>query len=85
VAVPLWLQLHAALSEVMCFVCIGSGSLRFASEEFLRAAFSFWKSKIRDVKNCFFRYFAALDALVSFWEAPASLSSFSAHEYSVKK
>jgi hypothetical protein len=73
------------LSEVVSFVCATSSPIRFRARKVSQQRVSLWKSKISDVKNCFFRFFATLDGVVPFWEAFGSLTSFAAHEHPVKK
>jgi hypothetical protein len=85
VAVPNPFGFITPLSEVLSVICERPSSFSLGAGEFFAGQVSFWKSKITDVKNCFFRCFAALEAVVPFWKALRSLTFFAALEYPVKK
>jgi hypothetical protein len=87
-AFPIWFLSIAPLSGIICFGCAQSRKIRHRCLNFFFARISFWKSKIRDVKYCFFQSFFAMDALAPFSEAlgSAALSErMPMNQYSVKK
>ena len=84
-AVPFWFRLHAPLSEIVSFICTQSSLLRHRTSQTSPTHVSFWKSKISDVKNYFFRFCTMFDAVVPLLEASSSITFSAVREYPVKK
>jgi hypothetical protein len=72
--VLIWFPSVSPLSGIVCFSCARSNKLSASKSISFSIRFSFWKSKINDVKNCFFQCFFAIDALARCLEAVGSFS-----------
>jgi hypothetical protein len=83
--VPFWLQREVSLSAAICFVCVRSLSFRIREIQSPPTTVSFWKIKISDVKNCFFRFCTMFDVVVPLSKAFISIPFFAVREYPVKK
>lgn len=74
-AFPIWFPSIAPLSGIICFGCAQSRKILHRCSIFFFAPISFWKSKIRNVKYCFFQAFFAMDAIAPFSDALGSVVS----------
>jgi len=74
VSVPIWFHSVVPLSGIICFSCAQSNECSLSHRIFFSSRISFWKSKINDIKNCFFQFFFAMDAFAHVSEAVGSIA-----------